>query len=147
MPTLVTQKVTIIFQCLLVNIFKALGNCPFPHEVPWHSFTDSTWICFFYYLVMLMRGNCVFVHTSPLATMLFVSLWKPLNSHDNDFIIKYTTNMPSHKSSMTAARCSASCLLFQAQFFLTRSQCYRNPMDVSLWLFFTIFFWEATRTT
>lgn len=92
-----------------------------------------------------LRGKCVFVHTSPLATILFVSLRRPFNSRGSDIIIKYTTDMPSHKSSMTVACCSASCIVFQAQMLCysddlvlhptNRGHCYWNPLDVSLCLF------------
>lgn len=91
-----------------------------------------------------LRWKCLFVHTSPLATILFVSLRRPFNSRGSGIIIKYATNMPSHKSSMTVACCSASSIVFQAQMLCywddlvlptTRGHCYWNPLDISLCLF------------
>ena len=84
-PALVKQKVTIRFQCLLVNIFKALGNSV-PRWGTWLSQSCSTWMCFL--LADDLRGKCVFVQTSPLARALFVSLRRPFNSCCSDIIIK-----------------------------------------------------------
>lgn len=124
-PALVKQKVTIIFQCSLVNVFKALGNCPFPGEVPdSHNLAHSTWIWFL--LVDDLRGKCVFVHTSPLATMMFVSPRRSFNSCGNDIIMKCTTNMPSHKSGTTVACCSASCILLHVCMFSCAAQWFSS---------------------
>lgn len=113
-PALVKQKVTIIFQCLLVNIFKAGATVTslMSYQILTVVLMYSTWIWFL--LTDDLRGKCVFVHTSPLAAMLFVSLWRLFNCSSNDIIMKHTTNMPRHKSSMTVACCNASFIMSYA---------------------------------
>lgn len=79
-----------------------------PRWGAWLSQSYSTGICFL--LADDLEGKCVFVQTSPLARALFVSLQRPFNSCCSDIIIKYSADVPSHKSSVTDACCGASCI-------------------------------------
>lgn len=88
-------------------------------------------------------GKCSSVHTSPLATVLFVSPWRPLNSSGNDVVIKYITNMPTRKSSVTVAGRGASSILVLScaarliYFFL-------QPAAIVAPCTSATFFWDAT---
>lgn len=59
-------------RCLLASISRGPGNV----APEWHVLTG--WTRFLW--ADDLRGRCVFVHTSPLAAVVFVPPWRSLNS-------------------------------------------------------------------